>query len=109
MQQFLVDAECDPSVRATRRQGSSWAPDPRSYPCQWTLFTFACTLWLAGTKEVWQFLSPWSDMYELDDEGSFLHAVGAQLVLPTLSPCPQNVTQVQLPAGKDKPPSQVQQ
>lgn len=34
----------------------------------------------AGTREVWQFLSPWSDMYDLDDDGSsFLRAVGTQL------------------------------
>ncbi len=33
----------------------------------------------AGTKEVWQFLSPWSDMYDLEEDGSFLRAVGTQL------------------------------
>mmetsp|Transcript_13710 Transcript_13710/g.41406 ORF Transcript_13710/g.41406 Transcript_13710/m.41406 type:complete len:1265 (+) Transcript_13710:304-4098(+) len=34
---------------------------------------------LCRTKEVWQFLSPWSDMYDLDESGSFLRAVGTQL------------------------------
>jgi hypothetical protein len=33
----------------------------------------------AGTSEVWQFLSPWSDMYDLEDDGSFLRAVGTGL------------------------------
>ena len=34
---------------------------------------------LAGTSEVWQFLSPWSDMYDLEDDGSFLRTVGTGL------------------------------
>ena len=28
---------------------------------------------------MWQFLSPWSDMYDLDEGGSFLRAVSTQL------------------------------
>lgn len=37
------------------------------------------TVQLAGTSEVWQFLSPWSDMYDLEDDGSFLRTVGTGL------------------------------
>lgn len=28
---------------------------------------------------MWQFLSPWSDMYDLEEDGSFFRAVGTQL------------------------------
>ena len=34
---------------------------------------------LAGTKEVWEFLSSWSELYSSEENGSILKAMGHQL------------------------------